>query len=239
MEIKISKKSDVVKTVLTTIFVSSLLISNVIASKQLLLPFGITMTGGIIIFPITYILSDVFSEVYGYKWSRFTCYLAFAMNLVMVIVFQIAISTPGPDYWSDQQAFQTVLGNAPRILFASLIAFVVGDLANDLVFKQMKKKYPNSLKGFKLRAIISSIVGEIVDSGIFFPLVFVGQMPFAELLAIGITELGIKIAYEIAILPLTSFIARKISVHETKRESDKEVTCKSRCVEGISIENLK
>ena len=77
--------------ILTTLFVVSLLISNIITSKQVLLPFNITMTGAVFIFPITYVLSDLFSEVYGYKWSRVTCYLAFVMNLFMVTVFSIVI----------------------------------------------------------------------------------------------------------------------------------------------------
>ena len=92
---------------LTIVFVTAMLISNVITAKQVLLPGGITMTGAVFIFPITYILSDVFSEVYGYKWSRITCYFAFSMNLFMVIVFSLVIQTPAPSYWTNQEAFAT------------------------------------------------------------------------------------------------------------------------------------
>ena len=80
------KKVSELQLFLSVLFVTSLLISNVITAKQVLLPFGITMTGAVFIFPITYILSDLFSEVYGYRWSRITCYLAFAMNLLMVLL---------------------------------------------------------------------------------------------------------------------------------------------------------
>ena len=135
-----SKRISKLQLILTTLFVVSLLVSNVITSKQVLLPFGITMTGAVFIFPITYILSDLFSEVYGYKWSRFTCYLGFFMNLFMVLVFQAVIATPAPSYWTNQVAFQTVLGNTPRVLFASLLAMMVGDFVNDRVFKKMKEK---------------------------------------------------------------------------------------------------
>ena len=83
---KNKKNVSTLQLILTVIFVCSLLISNVITAKQVLLPFNITMTGAVFVFPITYILSDLFSEVYGYKWSRFTCYLGFAMNLFMVLV---------------------------------------------------------------------------------------------------------------------------------------------------------
>ena len=86
------KKVSELQLFLSVLFVTSLLISNVITAKQVLLPFGITMTGAVFIFPITYILSDLFSEVYGYRWSRITCYLAFAMNLLMVLLFSLVIS---------------------------------------------------------------------------------------------------------------------------------------------------
>jgi uncharacterized integral membrane protein (TIGR00697 family) len=199
---------------LTTLFVVSLLISNVITAKQVLLPFGITMTGAVFIFPITYILSDLFSEVYGYKWSRRTCYLAFAMNLFMVLVFTAVIKTPAPDYWQNQEAFATVLGSTPRILFASLFAFLVGDLVNDKVFKKFKDKHPNDHKGFSFRAILSSFCGELADSLIFLPIAFIGQMPLATLGVMAITQVTIKIAYEIIILPITKTIVKKVSTYE-------------------------
>ena len=83
------KKISVMQMCLTLLFVVSLVVSNIITSKQVLLPFGITMTGAVFIFPITYVLSDLFSEVYGYKWSRFTCYLGFLANLFAVIAFTL------------------------------------------------------------------------------------------------------------------------------------------------------
>ena len=210
------KKISKLQLILTTFFVVALLVSNVITSKQVLLPFGITMTGAVFIFPITYILSDLFSEVYGYKWSRFTCYLAFFMNLFMVLVFQAVISTPAPSYWTNQAAFQTVLGNTPRILFASLLAMMVGDFVNDRVFKRMKEKHPYTHKGFGWRAILSSLCGELVDSLIFLPLAFIGQMPVATLAIMTVTQVGIKTGYELVILPVTRLIVKKVSEHEKK-----------------------
>jgi uncharacterized integral membrane protein (TIGR00697 family) len=210
------KKKNISKLqlILTVLFVVSLLVSNIITGKQVLLPFGITMTGAVFIFPITYILSDLFSEVYGYKWSRFTCYLGFFMNLFMVLVFTLVIITPAPDYWMNQEAFQTVLGNTPRILFASLLAMMVGDFVNDRVFRKMKEKHPTTHKGFGLRAILSSLCGELVDSAIFLPLAFIGQMPVNTLLVMMVTQVSIKVAYEIVVLPVTKIIVKKISKYE-------------------------
>lgn len=202
------------QTYLTVLFVSALLISNVITAKQVLFPFGITMTGAIFIFPITYILSDVFSEIYGYRWSRITCYLAFAMNLIMVFFFTTAIYSPAPSYWGNQEAFQTVLGNSSRVLIASLAAFVIGDLVNDRVFRKMKQKHLNSHKGFGTRAIVSSFCGSVVDSLIFLPIAFLGQMPLQALIIMTITQVFLKTGYEIIILPVTRYVVKKVSERE-------------------------
>lgn len=216
---KMNKKNiSLVQTVLTVLYVSSLLISNVITGKQLLLPFNITMTGAVLVFPIVYILSDLFSEVYGYKWSRITCYLAFSMNLLMVVIFSAVISTPAPSYWHNQQAFELVLGNTPRILIASLSAFVLGDLINDIIFSKMKSKYKNSHKGFGLRAILSSLFGELIDSIVFLPIAFLGTMPIKTLFIMTLLQVIIKTAYEVIMLPLTNYIVKKVSKYEQAME---------------------
>ena len=199
---------------LTTLFVVSLLISNVITAKQVQLPFGITMTAAVIIFPVTYILSDVFSEVYGYKWSRITCYMGFIANVFMVLIFSITIVTPAPSYWQNQEAFQVVLGSAPRVLCASLLAFIVGDFANDKIFAKLKERHPDDHKGFGGRAILSSLCGELVDSLIFLPLAFLGQMPIGTLATMMVFQVLIKTGYEVVILPITSLVVRQVSKKE-------------------------
>ncbi|MCI8632505.1 MAG: queuosine precursor transporter [Lachnospiraceae bacterium] len=211
-----NKKVSILQLLLTLLFVVSLLISNIITGKQIQLPFDITMTGAIFIFPVTYILSDVFSEIYGYRWSRITCYLAFAANLFAVIMFSIVIATPAPGYWPNQEAFETVLGNSPRILFSSLAAFVIGDLANDLVFKKMKSKHPNDHKGFGFRAILSSFCGELVDSLVFLPLAFLGTMPVSTLVTMTILQVFLKTGYEIIVLPITHLVVKKVGKYEMK-----------------------
>lgn len=199
---------------LTIVFVTAMLISNVITAKQVLLPGGITMTGAVFIFPITYILSDVFSEVYGYKWSRITCYFAFSMNLFMVIVFGLVILTPAPSYWTNQEAFATVLGSTPRVMGASLLAYVIGDFVNDRVFRKMKEKHSNELKGFGVRAIVSSFFGELCDSLVFLPIAFIGLMPLETLATMTVCQVLIKTGYEIIILPLTTLVAKKAKKYE-------------------------
>lgn len=210
------KKPSNLQAILTVLFVSAMLISNIITSKQLLFPFGITMTGAIVIFPITYILSDVFSECYGYKWSRITCYLAFAMNLLMVAVFTLTINLPAPSYWGNQEAYQTVLGNTPRVLVSSLLAYVVGDFVNDKIFQKMKAKHEGENKGFSARAIVSSIAGNFIDSFIFLPLAFCGLMPAKTLGIMCITQVGLKTLYETVMLPFSNLTVRAVSKIEAK-----------------------
>lgn len=215
------KTSNIAKTkistlqfILTLTFVVCLVISNIISAKQMLLPFDIVMPAAVIIFPITYVLSDLFSEVYGYKWSRFTCYLGFAANLFAVIIFSLAIATPAPGYWMNQEAFEVVLGNTPRMLCASLLGFVVGDFINDRVFKAFKDKHPNDHRGFSFRAILSSFCGEMCDSLIFLPIAFLGQMPLETLATMMVCQVLIKTGYEVVILPFTNMIVRAVSKYE-------------------------
>lgn len=210
------KKYSFLQLVLTLIFVLALVICNIITAKQIQLPFNIVTTGGFFIFPITYILSDVFSEVYGYRWSRITCYMAFIANLMAVIIFTLVINTPSPSYFKNAGAFSIVLGNTPRILFASLLAFVMGDFVNDRIFAKLKLNHKNDHKGFGFRAILSSLFGEMTDSLIFYPLCFLGAVPLNVLLIMMCTEVIIKTSYEIVILPITRIVMKKVSNYEVK-----------------------
>lgn len=211
-----NKKHSSLKLILTVIFITTLLLSNVITWRQILLPFGITMTGAIIIFPITYILSDVFSEVYWYKRSRITCYLWFACNLFMSLTFLAVINMNAPEYFTNAEAYSLVLWNTRRVLCSSLLAYVIWDFINDKIFQKLKSKHPHDNKWFWRRAIISSFAGEAVDSWIFIPLAFIGTMPTKTLLIMIITQVVLKVLYEIIVLPLTIYVTKKTQKYEDK-----------------------
>jgi len=208
------KSHSFLKLILTVIFIVTLLVSNVITWRQIQLPFGIVMTWAIIIFPITYILSDVFSEVYGYKWSRITCYLWFACNLFMSLTFLAVINMKFPEYFVNADAYSVALWNTWRILISSLFAYVLWDFVNDKIFQKMKLKHPNDNKWFGRRAILSSLVWEMVDSWIFIPLAFIWTMPTRTLLIMIVTQVVLKVLYEIIILPLTVFVTKKVQNYE-------------------------
>lgn len=200
---------------LTVVFTVSLLLSNIIVGKQISLPFGASTVGSVILFPLTYILSDIFSEVYGYRWSRITCYMAFAMNILMVLLFEILLAMPYPDTFTAQGSFEAVLGSVPRITAASLIAYVVGDFANDRVFARMKRRHAEENRGFAWRAIVSSVVGEFTDCLVFLPLAFLGTLPFRVLVGIGIAQVAVKIAFESVLLPLTTYMVKIVQRAES------------------------
>lgn len=211
------KPISTVQVILTVVFVGALMISNIISARLFNL-FGFGMTCAVVVFPITYILSDLFSEVYGYKWSRLTCYLGFAMNLLAVGVFYVASSLPAV-IPSQEQAFNEILVGTFSCTMASFIAFVIGDFVNDKVFAKMKRKH-NGLtnhKGFAVRAIVSSFAGELIDSCIYLPLAFLVFNPIMtlpEVLTMIALQVTIKTAYEAIILPLTTLLTKAVSKYE-------------------------
>lgn len=214
MKIQEKEKHSSLKLLLTVLFITCLIVSNIIAGKQIQLPFDLVMPAAVIIFPITYILSDIFSEVYGYRWSRFTNYLGIIMNLFAVIIFAIAIKIPAPTFYENQEAFKIILGNTPRILIASTLGLWIGDYLNDNVFRVMKKKHKSSHKNYESRAILSSLVGQIGDSLIFIPIAFYGVMPIEVMIKMIFTQALLKVGYEVIILPISKHLMLKVSAYE-------------------------
>ena len=202
---------------ITLIYVVALLISNLISSRQVLFFGKFELTGAVIIFPITYILSDIISEVFGYKWSRKTCYMAFIANILLAIIGYIVCILPYPNWWSDSESFSIVLKAVPRITIASLVAFLIGDLLNDIVFQKMKG---DTHKGYSIRAIVSSLVGELFDSAIFIPLAFLGNMPNNVLIKMILLQVIFKVSYEIILLPINNIVMKKVDkIHNKELDS--------------------
>jgi len=194
-------------TKLCVLFITAMLVSNIIATKMISLG-SLVVPAALIVFPITYILSDIFSEVYGYKASRITAWYAFGANLLMVVFFKIAVMLPGAPFWSEeaQKAFEATLNGTWRILLASLTAYMIGDFINDVIFAKMKKKHGE--KRFGVRAIVSSMFGNAVDSFVFITIAFWGTPLFSY--AVIPSQWGIKMLYEIILLPITILVVKKL-----------------------------
>jgi len=195
---------------LTSLFVTCLLISNIIASKLMQVG-GIVLPSAVILFPVTYILADVFTEVYGFKKTRMVIWIGFAANAFMSLVFLIVIALPHPSFFANQAAYATVLGSTPRVLAASLAGYGAGEFSNSIVLSVLKK----ATKGRYLwtRTISSTIVGEGLDTILFISIAFVGTMPGPALLQMMLAQYLFKVSYEVVCTPLTylvvGFIKRK------------------------------
>ena len=195
---------------LTLILVICLILSNILVVKSIDL-FGnpnLANTCAVLVFPITYMLSDTFSEVYGYKWSRITATWAFIGTIICSILFGLTIILPGNAAWQNQEALELILGNTPQIAFASVLAFWVGDLVNDKVFRFLKKKNNNE-KLFGVRAILSSLFGKYTD-GFIFTFIGLSFLPLETKLIMVATCPFVQICIELLILPLTYLLSKKL-----------------------------
>ena len=202
-----NKKVSSILLTLCVVFVSCIIMSNVLANETLQV-YKWSLDAGTFLFPITYILSDIFSEVYGYRWSRRVTWMAVTLNLIFSLLILLACKLPHP-IWFDGSHFELALCGSFRIVLASAISYQCGDLINDIIFKNMKKNHSDS-KGFIMRAISSSLGGECVDSTLFVMIAFLGTMPFSEIFPMIMMNIICKTGYEVMICPLTNIIMKKI-----------------------------
>ena len=195
----------------SVLFCVCLITANVLETKQIQIG-CLSLTGGLIVFPVSYIINDCVCEVYGYARARLLIWLGFAMNFIFVVFGALADAIPGAPYWNNDEGFHAVFGLAPRIATASFVAFVVGSFINAYVMSRMK--IASRGKHFSLRAVVSTVLGEGADSLVFFPLALWGVVPNAELLILIITQIVLKTLYEVMVLPLTIWVVKKAKKHE-------------------------
>lgn len=189
------------------LFTTCLLLANILAVKIVAIgPWA--APAGILVFPVAYILNDIIAEVWGYQKAKLIIWLGFAMNLLMVAFLTLAIHLPAAGFWSGQEAFAATLGSTPRIVMASLMAYLAGSFLNAWVLSRMKVAQQG--RNFGVRAILSTLVGEGADSMIFITVAFAGILPFGSLVVMILTQTLLKTAYEIVVLPLTAWLVKRI-----------------------------
>ena len=176
-----------------------LLISNLTSGKTFDIWFA-TLPCAVVVFPLVYILNDVLTEVYGYKRAKAIVFTGFALNLLAVAAYSITIALPPSAFFFNQEAFEIVLGNTPRLLIASLAAYLVGSLVNAKVMEVMKARKENALM---LRCVTSTLFGETIDAALFIGIAFFGTMPLSALLLMVATQAAFKTVYEIVVYPIT------------------------------------
>lgn len=193
------KKHSNLFILMIMIYTTCLLVSNVNAFKVVEI-FGLTLTAATLVFPITYILGDVLSEVYGFEQTRKIILYGFICNALMVIVFFIAILMPYPETFKYQHEFSLVLSNTPRILVASLTAYLIGGLSNSYVLNFIKDK--TKIKPLWIRLFASTVVGELLDSLFFVTIGFIGSVSIAQMITMIFSQAGLKILIEFIMIPI-------------------------------------
>ena len=202
-----SQKVTVIFMLLSVLFVVCLIVSNLIEIKVVDLGW-FTITAGFVVFPISYIINDCIAEVWGFRKARLIIWSGFAMNFFVVMLGLIAVALPAAPFWDGAPHFNFVFGMAPRIVAASLTAFLVGSFLNAYVMSRMK--VASGGRHFSARAIWSTVVGETADSLIFFPVAFGGIIAWQELLLMMCTQIVLKSMYEVIILPVTIRVVKAI-----------------------------
>lgn len=207
---------------ISAIFVGILLISNVVAVKPI--AFGaialgdfslpLIFDGGVFLFPLAYIVGDVLAEVYGLKASRRAIYTAFGLAaLASLTIFIVQISPPA-DGWENQQAFEAVMGFVPRIVLASLAAFLAGQLMNAWVLDRMRRRTED--RYLRSRLIGSTLVGQLVDTLIFCTIAFAGVITGLDFVMYVVLGYAVKALAEIVLLPVTTRVIKAVRKAEER-----------------------
>ena len=202
-----NKNVSVLFMVMGVLFCTCLITANILETKQFVIG-PVNLTGGLLVFPVSYILNDCFVEVWGYRRARLVIWLGFFMNFLFVAFGALCDLIPGAPYWHNEDGFHQIFGLAPRIAGASFLAFLVGSFLNAYVMSRMK--VATNGKGFSARAILSTVVGEGADSLIFFPLALGGVVPLTNLMLMVGSQVILKTLYEVLVLPVTVCVVRRL-----------------------------
>jgi len=197
--------------VLVAVFVTCLIAANITAVKLVLIK-GLVLPAAIVIFPISYIVGDVLTEVYGYGRARKVIWLGFLCNLVAVGAVWVGQILPAAPFWDGQAAYERILGYAPRLLLASFLAYLVGEFANAYVLARMK--IATQGRWLWLRTIGSTVVGQGLDSLVFITVAFAGSIPGTALVTAVVVQWLAKTAYEAAATPLTYVVVNRLKRKE-------------------------
>jgi len=185
---------------ITGLFVATLLISNTLDTK-IFHAFGLDLPAGILLFPLAYVFGDILTEVYGYATSRRIIWTGLAALLLMVGFYEIARAVPPAAFWENQASFDAVFSHVPRIVLASILAYLAGEFTNSFVLARMKVASEGRNMGW--RFIASTVLGQAVDTSVFVAVAFLGVLPGSALAPMIASGWAVKVAWELLALPLT------------------------------------
>lgn len=207
--------------IVVAVFVTCLIVANIMAVK-LIGVFGLVLDAGTLIFPISYIFGDVLTEVYGFRRARQVIWLGFLCNLLAVGAISLGLVLPAASFWEGQAAYERILGYAPRLLAASFVAYLIGELANSFVLARMKVATEG--RWLWSRTIGSTVVGQGFDSLIFVLIAFYGTIPTSALLSVILTQWVLKSAYEALATPFTYLVVGRLKRAEGVDHYDRDTS---------------
>jgi queuosine precursor transporter len=202
------------------IFVTSLIVADTIAVKIISIG-DFTLPAAIIVFPISYIFSDILTEVYGFEKTRTVIWWGFFCLTGMSLFYWVATLLPAASFWNDQEPFKRLFGLVPRIAMSSFVAYLVGEFLNSMVMSRIKVLMAGRHLWF--RAVASTVVGQGADSVVFYTAAFAGIYPPTTLLKIGLSAFILKCAYEVIALPITYMIVAWLKKTENEDVYDNNV----------------
>lgn len=193
-------------------FVAILLLSNVIGAAKVATLGGWEFGAGILFFPLGYVLGDVLTEVYGYARARRCIWVGFSALLFMAFMSWVVVSLPPAPGWDGQAAYESVFGQVPQIVFASIVAFWAGEFVNSYVLARMKVWTQG--KHLWSRTIGSTVFGQGVDSLIFYPLAFWNIWTTDQIMTVMVTNWALKVLWEVVLTPVTYGVVNTLKRHE-------------------------
>lgn len=195
------KRSNLYAT-MWALYAASILGMNVLAAKQIDI-FGFTVTCGVFLSGFVFIAQDVVTEVFGVEKSRRMIFTSYAIVFIVILLFQLAIIVRPSAYWGNQDAFSIILKTTARITVASFLAYGMGSLANTGIMGKLKEKYPKHLL---VRAVTSTIFGQVLDNGVFSFVAFLGVLPVRAIISMTVAATIIEVITEIVLFPAVKLV---------------------------------
>lgn len=190
------------------IYCAGIIIQNILATKNIDITI-FTVTTGILVSPLVFIIQDIQTEIFGYKKAKKMIILGYVMNFFAIMLYSLSILLPSSSTYTNQEAFTIILGTTPRIAIASFIAYIIGALINSKVMEKLKTKHEKNLF---FRAISSTVVGQFIDNMLFAVIAFIGILPTQAIISMIVGGTLFEVIYEIIFYPITKKLIQKIKL---------------------------
>ena len=202
------------KPFLWALYCASIVAMNVLAAKQIDI-LGLTVTCGIFVSGFVFWSQDIVVEIYGAQESRKMVLTCYGLSAIMTLAYQVAIDVPASQFWDMQEAFESILQTTTRITVASFVAYTIGSLVNVHIMGELKKRHPKSLF---IRAVGSTVIGQLLDNGLFAFVAFLGVLPLQAIISMMIGGTLVEVVTEIVLYPILKPTIRLLQSNNSENE---------------------